>query len=63
MIFPSRTVQLTAVILAAVGDRSNLGAYVGALSGDVAEIEVGVLGSSNSREAGEESDLREKHLE
>ena len=51
MIFPSHTVQLTAVILAAVGDRSNLGAYVGALSGDVAEIEVGVLGSSNSREA------------
>lgn len=55
-------IRLTAVVLAAVGDGPNLGAYISAFSRDVAEIEVGILSSSDGSEAGEESDLGEEHI-
>ena len=54
---------LTAVVLAAVYGLTNLAAYIGALSGDVAEVKVGVLSSSEGREGRDESDLSEEHIE
>jgi hypothetical protein len=56
-------VILTAVVLATVHGRTDLCADIGALCGNVVEVEVGVLSSSEGRKGGDESELGEKHVD
>lgn len=48
---------LTAVVLATVGDGTDLCADISALRGDVVEVEVSVLSSSEGRKSGDDGEL------
>ena len=48
---------LTAVILATVSDGTDLCADISALRGDVVEVEVSVLSSSEGRKSGDDGEL------
>ena len=48
---------LTAVVLATVGDGTDLCAHISALRGDVVEVEVSVLSSSEGRKGGDDGEL------
>jgi hypothetical protein len=56
------TVLVLVSVVVATRRCTNLGANICALGGDVVEIEVGVLSSSEGREGRDESELGEEHV-